>query len=359
MGVCLYVPLGYCLMIFPCAFPCARRPPRLCKRIRSVLLFVGRKLCLSVFPALFKVHKTHSDSGTQSTREFLVFLDRKVENNAGIVFSFCSLAYATISLSAMGFFQYFPVAVSRECLEEDHYGRTLFCYTTSSIDSRISSPPVDCLQYNFTEIRELHFRCYAIAVPGFGIGLAAALAIAKMAVVGITVYIRATEGFFKMTKDPPQKLKMCFSCCIPRWCCCHCNRKCANKVYIVSSLAVLGLVAVAIIAVYFSINMLNLAVGVTNKAYYLSYATLPFLVWIPLVFIVVLSEGHCEQGEYVSLTSEQRPLDPPDWHIDVGSESSLAEEQQDESEQALGEHRNERDVAAMAMEKTLPLLTSN
>ena len=323
-----------------------------------MLLFVGRKLCPSVFPALFKVHKTRSDPGRQSTREFLVYLDRKVENNLGITFSFCSLSCNIISLSAIGFFQYFPVAVSRECLEEDQHGRTVFCYSTSNINSSL---PVDCLQYNFTEIRELHFWCYAIAVPGFGIGLAAALAIAKVAVVAITVYVKASAGYFKMTKNSPQKLNMWFSCCIPRWCCCHYSRKCANKVYIVSSLAVIGLVAVAIMAVYSFINVHNLIMtrqlGV--KTYYLSYAALPFLVWLPLVFIVVLSEGHCEQGEFTSLASEQRPHDPCDWSIDAGSESPMTEGRQDESEQALGEHHNERDVAAMAMEKTLPLLTSN
>ena len=287
----------------------------------------------------------------------MVFLDRKVENNAGIIFSFCSLAYATISLSAMGFFQYFPVAVSKECLEEDQHGRTLFCYN----DMSFSSPPVDCLQYNFTEIRELHFRCYAIALPGFGIALAAAMAIAKMAIVCITIYIKATEGFFKMTKNPPQKLKMCFSRCIPRWCCCRCNRQCANKVYIVSSLAVIGLVAFAIMAVFCSITMLILAgqLEITFKNYYLAYVALPLFVSAPLIVIVVLSEGHCEQGEYTNLAAEQRPPDPHDWDIDVESGSSMTEGQQDESEQALREHRNERDVAAMAMEKTLPLLTSN
>ena len=249
------------------------------------------------------------------------------------------------------------MAVSRECHEEDQHGRTLFCYN----DLSFSSPPVDCLQYNFTEIRELHFRCYAIAVPGFGIALAAALAIAKMAVVCITVYIKATERFFKMTKNPPQKLKMCFSRCRPRCCCCRYNRQCANKVYIVSSLAVIGLVAFVIIAVYFSITMLNLAgqLEITIKNYYLAYVALPLFVWLPLAFIVGLSEDHCEQGEYTSFASEQKPPDTRDWDIDAESGSLMTEGGQDESEQALEEHPNERDVAAMAMEKTLPLLTSN
>ena len=357
MIICLYVPLGYCLMIFPCAFPCARRPPRPCKWMESVLLFVGRKLCPSVFPALFKVHKTRSDPGTQSTREFLVYLDRKVENNAGIIFSFCSLAYATISLSAMIFFHFFPVTVSGECLEEDQHGRTVFCYTTSSINSSL---PVDCLQYNFTEIRELHFQCYAIAVPGFSIALAAALAVAKVVVVAITIIIKVSAGYFKMTKNPPQKLKMCFSRCIPRWCCCSYSRKCANKVYIISSLAVISLVAFAIMAVYISVTIPKLTSNrqllVTS---YASVVALPILVYIHLAFIVALSEGHCEQGEYTSLASEQRPPDPRDWDIDVESGSSMTEEQQDESEQALRKHQNERDLAAVVVEKTLPLLTSN
>ena len=105
-------------------------------------LVCGKKAlnCPSVFPALFKVHKTRSDPGRQSTREFLVYLDRKVENNLGIIFSFCSLACTTtISLSAIGLFHYSPVTVSRECHEEDQHGRTLFCYSNSNL-------PIDCLQ---------------------------------------------------------------------------------------------------------------------------------------------------------------------------------------------------------------------
>ena len=194
-----------------------------------------------------------------------------------------------------------------------------------------------------------------------GIALAAAMALTKVVIVSVTVYVKVTDGFFKMTKNPPQKLKMCLSRCIPRWCCCRYSRKCANNVYIVSTLVVITLVAHVIAAVSLTIVILNKVgqLDVSLESYQIAYIILPLLLSVQLSIIMAFLVGHCEQGEYVSFASEQRPPDPRDWDIDVGSESSLAEEQQDESEQALGEHHNEHDVAAMVMEKTQPLLTSN
>ena len=191
------------------------------------------------------------------------------------------------------------------------------------------------------------------------------MALTKVVIVSVTVYVKVTDGFFKMTKNPPQKLKMCLSRCMPRWCCYCYNRKRAIIVYLVSTLVVITLVAHVIAAVFLTIVILNLVgqLDVSLATYHASYIVLPFLLSIQLSLIMAFLVGHCEQGEYVSFASEQRPPDPHDW--DVESELFLAEEQQDESEQALREHHafgerhNERDVAAMAMEKTQPLLTSN
>ena len=45
---------------------------------------------------------------------------------------------------------------------------------------------MDCANYSVTELREVQFQCYAIALPvGLGIAGAAALALAKVAIVGV------------------------------------------------------------------------------------------------------------------------------------------------------------------------------
>ena len=85
MLLCYMVPSLY-TVLFSFVLPFVALKKSSCKWMGSALSFAGRKLFPSVFPALFKVLKTRNDPGKQSTREFLVFLDRKVENNAGIIF---------------------------------------------------------------------------------------------------------------------------------------------------------------------------------------------------------------------------------------------------------------------------------
>ena len=108
------------------------QPCGCCRWMKTVFLSMGRLLCVSMFPALFKKHKTHKLNvcSSQTTRAFMVFLDRKVENDLVLVVAFCSTAHIIFALSAMMFIQYFPVHVeySEECHEEDSHGRALFCY---------------------------------------------------------------------------------------------------------------------------------------------------------------------------------------------------------------------------------------
>ena len=160
---------------------------------------------MHAFPGLFKMHKTRSDHGGQ-TREFIVFLDRSVESSVQLIAVFCCIVCCIFFISAAVFFLYFPVEVSAECLETDNHGRTLFCYINSSL-------PVDCANFSVTELRELQFQCYAIALPvGLGIAVAVALALAKVAIMGVTTFVKAMEGLLMMSKNP-QKLPGCCCCC--------------------------------------------------------------------------------------------------------------------------------------------------
>ena len=303
-----------------------RGPGGCCSSMKTAFLFVGRFLCVHTFPALFKVHKTRSDHGSQ-TREFMVFLDRKVESSLALIAAFCSIVYTIFCTSTIVFFRYFPVEGSGECLEKDSQGRSLFCYSNSSN----SSLPEDCANYSVTELRKFRFDCYALAIPtGLGIAVAAALGLAKVAIVGITIFVKVTEGYFKMTKNPPQKLRKC--------CCCKLSRICANKIYIYSSYLLLFAVSI--------ISFVSMIVFVTvlfrnetflkplDYLYYSAYIFLPTLICGPLIYIVKYLEAHCDREEYVSFAADQRPLDPRDW--DMKSESSETAGQQDEASMGGG-----------------------
>ena len=190
--------------------------PACCRCSKNVFMSVGRWLLVYVFPALFKMHKTRSDHG-RKTREFMVFLDRKVDHSLAVITAFCYIAYCVLFSSAVVFLQYFLVERSGKCIEKDSHDRTVFCYNGSD-------HLMNCANYNVTEFEELEIRCYTIALPvGLGIALAAALAVFKLAILSITVFVKATEGYFKLTKNPPRILS--------QWCCCGCSRKCANGIY--------------------------------------------------------------------------------------------------------------------------------
>ena len=298
-------------------------PGSCCGCMKTVFLFMGRLLCVNTFPALFKMHKTHRDNGSQK-RSFMVFLDRKVESSLVLIAAFCSMAYSIFCISTLVFFRYFPVEDSGECLEKDNQGRPLFCYTGSSN----SSLPVDCAKYTVTELRGLHFECYSIAIPGFGIAVAAALGLTKVATVGITIFIKLSEAFFNMTKNPPQKL--------PQWCCCcRLPRTYANKIYIYLSGTLLAIVsALSLISIMIFIFYDKTQPSRRLRYYYSAYMLLPTTVCLPLIYIVKYLEAHCDREEYVSFAADQRPLDPRDWDKESGS--SMTAGQQDEASMGGG-----------------------
>ena len=296
-----------------CTCSCAtvtQHLPSCCSRscIKTAFLFVGRRLCVQTFPALFKMHKTRTGNEGQ-TREFMVFLDRSVEDSLALIVAFCSIVYSIFCSSAMAFLRYFPVEESTECLEKDRYDRPLFCYLNNS---SIMDPslPVDCANYSVTELQELEFQCYTVAIPGgLGIAVAAALGLAKIAILGITIFVKVAEGFFKKTRNPQN--------------CCHFNRKCVNKMFV--TLNIILLMSFSVVSLYLGFRIV-ISFEETKRQplhilYYYAYIFLPFLICGPLAYIIYKLEAHCNRGEYVSVAADQRP---PDEH-DGESQPSVTE----------------------------------
>ena len=235
----------------------------------------------------------------------MVFLDRKVGNTNVLIAAFWSIVCSILCSSTKVFLRYFPVEESTECLEKDSYGRSLFCYNHSSF-------PVDCANFSLTELRELQFQCYAIALPaGLGIAVAAALGLAKVAIVGVTIFVKVTEGFFMITKNPPRKLQeVCCRKCV--------SRKCANGSCRCISIAFLIIVSAftLCLGIFFAFTS---DLPILHVLYNLAYAFLLGLICVPLMGVIHYLLDHDEEGEYISIAPEQRPPDPRDW--DVESES--------------------------------------
>ena len=290
--------------------------------MKTVFLPMGRQLCALTFPALFKLHKTRSGDDNK-TRKFMVLLDREVESNLTLVAAFCSIAYSIFCSSTMVFLRYFPVEESAECLEKDSHGRSLFCYSNSSLIN--SSLPVDCANYTVTELKELTFECYAISIPGFGIAVAAALGLAKVAILGITIYVKVTEWVFMqmLTLNLPQKLQEK---------CCHkfLIIVCVDLLYIILSFILLS--GASSFILFLSVKFIEFHAKTDSHPlhllYYYAYIILPLLILYPLMYVTVYLSFHCHKGEYTSFAADQSPPDPRD--RDEDPETSLTKGQHDE-----------------------------
>ena len=154
---------------------------------------------MSTFPALFKMHKTHSGRG-RKLRTFMVFLDRKVQSSLLLIATLYSIIFSIFCSSTVVCLRYFPVKVSAECLERDKNDRSLFCYLSNSSIINLSiidqSLLMDSDIFSVAELQDFQFQCYAIALPaGLGIAVAAALGLAKVVIVGVTIYVKVTDWF--------------------------------------------------------------------------------------------------------------------------------------------------------------------
>ena len=298
-------------------------PDGCCRHIKTAFLSVGKWLCVYTFPALFKMHKTRSGRGRQ-LRKFMVFLDREVhfQDNTDsllLITAFYSIILSIFCSSAGVFFRYFPVEKSAECLETDNHGRTLFCYSNSSL-------PVDCANFSLTELRELQFQCYAIALPaGLGIAVAAALGLAKVVIVGVTFYVKVTEWFFTVAKNPPRKLQ--------EVCCCNCGkRQCGicMSIYVVMTVFFLCTVAVItlVCGMFFVADYADRDQDPIHITYYVAYVLLPMLICFSLLIVISYLTSHCDKGEYASIGADQRPPNPSDCGVE--SQPSVTSRQHDE-----------------------------
>ena len=108
-----------------------------------------------------------------------------------------------------------------DCLEKDSQGWHLFCCSNSSN----SKHACGLFRVQYVWVTRITFECYDIAIPGLGIAVAAALGLAKVATMAITIYVKGMEAFFMMTKNPPQKLQEWCSNKVPQSCCSN-RRKC-------------------------------------------------------------------------------------------------------------------------------------
>ena len=156
--------------------------------------------------------------------------------------------------------------------------------TCSNSSLNNSSLPVDCANYSMTDLRELKFQCYAIAVPvGLGIAIAAAFGLAEVGIVGVTIFVKVTEGFFNkikrrllvnhsLTTNSPQNQ--------PHYCGC-CKLSHANEICIISSIVLIMIVFItsSFCAIY---TLMNVPEAERKQPlhilYYFAYLFLPMLI---------------------------------------------------------------------------------
>ena len=129
-----------------------------------------------------------------------------------------------------------------------------------------------------------------------------------MAIVGVTIFVKVSEGYFNMTKNdpPPKLLKLC----------CSGNRKRANRIYIVLSCTLL-MIGPSINVLFNGFYLVFQIIEDPHKlripiVKYIAYTLWPMLISVPLTCIMPHLATHCDKGEYVSITADQRPLDPHD-----------------------------------------------
>ena len=289
---------------------------RICTWITNFLIAGFRIQSVFLFPGLFKMHKAHDkmlkahnkmlkahdkrqSKSRRVTRKFILFLDRRVENNFQIIISFYFLSLAIFITGLLALFRHIPVDISSECLRRDDQDRDLFCYTSGSAWPPICTAlPVDCAKYNDTygDIEEIDFVCYALSYTKIGIAIAAAAALAKVVTVSISIYIKVGEFVHKKSYIVNETSKY----------------KCIWYSYNAITVTVLVVVLLSSWSEIAEIIVERVASGEGHqlKRTYIAYALLPLVILPPLIIIMCNFSKHCKQEEYISFCQEQEPPPP-------------------------------------------------
>ena len=287
---------------------------RICTWITNFLIAGFRIQSVFLFPGLFKMLKAHDKRQSKSrrvTRKFILFLDRRVENNFQIIISFYFLSLAIFITGLLALFRHIPVDISSECLRRDDQDRDLFCYTNGSTWPPICTAlPVDCAKYNDTygDIEETDFVCYALSYTKIGIAIAAAAALAKVVTVSITIYIKVSEIVHKKSCIVNETSKY----------------KCIWYSYNAITVIVLVVVLLSSWSEIATIIVERVASGEGHqlKRTYIAYALLPLVILPPLTIIMCNFSKHCRQEEYISFCQDQEPPSSDDCDCDVPTNCS-------------------------------------
>ena len=167
----------------------------------KLIQVAGRHLCPWMFPDLFTLHmmKTQAQNSSESTsrsEHFVVFLNRKVENDRVIISSFAFMSIAVLLASAMAFFTSVPrVTYDTQCLEKNSNNHPLYCYTYES------NYPINCTSLTDQERSKEEYTCYAWTLDIFSIACVAAVTVFKLAIKIATYYVRFGEMWLKACKN--------------------------------------------------------------------------------------------------------------------------------------------------------------
>lgn len=253
---------------------------------------VGRTLCPAMFPGLFTEHKMRTQA--KASREslpavYIVFLNRNLNDHFWIMLLFSLMSFAVLAVSAMAFFNSFPLVITNsQCLEEDKNGHPLYCYEDNS------PYPKNCTNSTNHVEANIVYTCYSRAIDIFGVAFASATGVFKFSIFFITAYIRMSEWCL-------MKSSRCVKC---KWIS-------IIVLIVIQSICVIGgdsyvLSTVMTVTTNFSFTSVLAILSMTVE-----YTYLPFWICTLLIFLAFNLEAHCNQKEFNTLSPDQLPPSSP------------------------------------------------
>ena len=274
------------------------------------------QLPVYVFPKLFAKKKIQLEGKGDS--EEILYLDQRLQLSFGekewrsqcVVILFTTLAVMVCCITALGFFRYFPVTISLECMEEDNNFNTLFCYTDTK-KWRYEDLPLDCEEYqnmnksekivNTDDSNSNGFEsdiiCYALSVD-----------IAKSSAVAFGIYKFLSILVFATVFAGKLLVQFCLRCAHGK---CGCERssiKCCSAIcyslMCVSAFVVSGIVSIFVLNSKSDLKNLG-----TGELYYRLAYVIGFFVCAVYFLYIPLYTLHFIDGEdtysYLATSDEQ------------------------------------------------------